>query len=119
VPTGAALGRRLFIEVPTLRLAALEGLASRVAKVTAAPALVLLGQTGADAYLIAEFGAAGPVRRLEFSRDAEPPWRCSGESRPWEADLHLAQPVDVLVEALADWDWTEAEFDAVVSQALS
>src|SRR5690348_12069400 len=90
-PTGAAFGRRLLIDVPTLRFAALEGLASRVAKATAAPALVLLGQTGADAYLIAELGAAGPVRRVEYDRDAEPQWTSSGTPQPWEADLHFAQ----------------------------
>ena len=112
-PTGAPTTRRLLIDVPMLRLAALESLAHRVAEVTVAPALALLGQTSLDVYVVAEFGASGLVRRLEFSRDADPQWTSSGAPRPWEADLHFAQPVDDLGDALTDWDWTEPDLDAV------
>jgi hypothetical protein len=110
-PTGHVLDEKLLIEVPTLRLDVLGGLARKVVETTDAPAFVLLGQTSADVYVVEEFASSSPTRRLEFNRDEEPQWTYSGAPRPWETDLHFAQPIDELVDDLEDW--TDTERDAV------
>src|SRR6185437_14304488 len=104
-PTGHALGEKILVDVPTLEVEVLEGLARKIVEATNAPAFILLGQTSADVYVVEELSTPGVTRRLEFSRDSEPQWTLTGAPCSWEADLHFALPPGELVDALADFDW--------------
>jgi hypothetical protein len=93
----------------------LDTLASRVVEVTGASAFTVLAQTGADVYAVGEVAPSGLVRRVTFSRDAEPCWTVEGAPRPWEADLRLWMPIDECMDRIGDRDdeWPPTRLDAV------
>ncbi len=93
----------------------LDSLATRVVEVTGASAFTILAQTGADVYAVGEVGPGGLVRRVTFSRDAEPCWTVEGAPRPWEADLRLWMPLDECIERIGDRDddWPASRLDAL------
>ncbi len=93
----------------------LDTLASRVVEVTGARAFTILAQTGADVYAVGEIAPSGLVRRVTFSRDAEPCWTFEGAPRPWEADLRLWMPIDECMDRVDDRDdeWPASRLDAL------
>jgi hypothetical protein len=93
----------------------LDTLATRIVKLTGAPAFTILAQTGADVYAVGEIGSGGILRRVSYSRDAESCWAFEGASRPWEADLRLWMPLDECMERIGDRDdeWPASRLDAV------
>lgn len=59
-------------------------------------------ETSSDTYVLAELNAGHCVRRLAFSRDADPQWSLQGEPRSWEADLLFALPAGDFLDHLSD-----------------